>query len=354
VFGKYFVYNYLVREKTILLSLIVVAFILAASVHGSPVQAQTPDASSDGQYFPETGHRVKGDFLTAYQMAKDPLKVYGYPITDQFLDQLLPNNHPMVQFFERAELRYYPLNPPELKVVQVRLGEILYNEGTNQPFQFSSFLSFLSIFSHCQYFTDSPHPVCNGFLDFFNANGGVAQFGSPISDAKQENGNGPLVQWFQNACMEWAPEKPFGQRVVLRNLGRIYFDEQGENPELLFSGNQISSPHVVISLQVHGFVNKAVMDRSGEQTANVIVLDQSLRPVENADVTLKVQGPSGKEAITLSGSTDKNGISSISFDITDTTPGIAKISITANYISNDQPNGAKLQQQAIISFLIWY
>jgi hypothetical protein len=353
VHGIYFVYNTHVREKTILLSLIVVAFILAASVHGSPVQAQTPGASPDKQDFPETGHRVTGDFLTAYSSAKDPLKVYGYPITDMFKDQLL-RDQPMIQFFEKAELRYYPLNPPELKVVQVRLGEILYNEGANQPFQSSSFLSFLSIFSNCQYFRgDNQYPVCNGFLDFFKANGGVAQFGYPISDAKPENGNGPLVQWFQNACMEWVPEKTFGQRVVLRNLGRIYYDEQGENPALLLPNSSIDT-RVVISLQVHGFVNKAVMGGSGDQIVNVIVLDQSMRPVKDANVSLNVQLPSRKEAITLSGPTNEKGISSLSFSITDTSPGIAKITITAKYTSNDQPNGVELQQQAIISFLIWY
>jgi len=39
--------------------------------------------STDVQFFPDTGHNVKGVFLQFYNSAKDPKLVYGYPITEQ-------------------------------------------------------------------------------------------------------------------------------------------------------------------------------------------------------------------------------------------------------------------------------
>ena len=35
------------------------------------------------QYFPETGHHVRGDFLRFYKSVRAPLLVFGYPITEQ-------------------------------------------------------------------------------------------------------------------------------------------------------------------------------------------------------------------------------------------------------------------------------
>ncbi len=39
--------------------------------------------SANVQFFPETGHNVKGDFLRFYKSVRDPKLLFGYPITEQ-------------------------------------------------------------------------------------------------------------------------------------------------------------------------------------------------------------------------------------------------------------------------------
>ena len=59
--------------------------------------------SADVQFFPETGHNVKGDFLRFYKSVPDPKLVFGYPITEQITSK----DGKTVQYFQRArfELR---------------------------------------------------------------------------------------------------------------------------------------------------------------------------------------------------------------------------------------------------------
>ena len=59
--------------------------------------------SAEVQYFPETGHHIKGDFLRFYKSVTDPRLVFGYPITEQMTSR----DGKTVQYFQRArfELR---------------------------------------------------------------------------------------------------------------------------------------------------------------------------------------------------------------------------------------------------------
>lgn len=62
------------------------------------------------------------------------------------------------------------------------------------------------------------HTVREPFLSYFNANGGVARFGYPRTDAIDENEK--TVQYFQRARLEIVTEEG-GERVVQSPLGRI-------------------------------------------------------------------------------------------------------------------------------------
>src|SRR5512147_164584 len=73
-------------------SSVLIVFVLL--IQWGPVQAQ----SADVQFFPETGHNIKGDFLKFYKTAKDPKLVYGYPITEQIKSK----DGKTVQYFQRA------------------------------------------------------------------------------------------------------------------------------------------------------------------------------------------------------------------------------------------------------------
>src|SRR5688572_32280177 len=81
--------------------------------------------SADVQYFPETGHNVRGDFLQFYSRANDPKLVFGYPITEQITSR----DGKTVQYFHRArfELDRDILGNPHVQVTSI--GKAAYEPG---------------------------------------------------------------------------------------------------------------------------------------------------------------------------------------------------------------------------------
>ncbi|MGN6699968.1 MAG: sialidase family protein [Thermomicrobiales bacterium] len=69
--------------------------------------ADPPAAPRSGAYyFNETGHNLGGDFL-AYWQENGGLELFGYPISEEFV-QTLENGQPyLVQYFERARFEYH-------------------------------------------------------------------------------------------------------------------------------------------------------------------------------------------------------------------------------------------------------
>lgn len=187
-------------------------------------------------------------------------------------------------------------------------------------------------FPACQYFPDTDHQVCYAFLDFFEANGGIAQFGYPISDLEFQEGR--LVQYFQRACFEWHPDLASGRRVVLADLGQRYFDLRHEDPQRLRPSNTI---HTILSLHARAFPEIAVMPPGkGNQFLYVIVQDQNLIPVSNATVVLTVKYPSGKEDQIVN-TTDSNGIAKTQVTLlNEQTKGLVEVGIKVSYNSLEQ------------------
>ncbi len=76
---------------------------------------------------------------------------------------------------------------------------------------------------NCRTFTETGKTVCDRFLEYWTQNGGLAQQGFPISDAKAEkndtDGKTYLTQYFERAVFELHPEnrRPFD--VLLSLLG---------------------------------------------------------------------------------------------------------------------------------------
>src|SRR5437763_5394048 len=72
------------------------------------------------------------------------------------------------------------------------------------------------------YFPETAHTVTGTFLDYWNAHGGLAQFGYPISDELQErsdsNGQTYSVQYFERALFEHHPENAGTPYEVLLSL----------------------------------------------------------------------------------------------------------------------------------------
>lgn len=68
-----------------------------------------------------------------------------------------------------------------------------------------------------RFFRETHFWVYGEFLDYFDANGGLEIFGYPITAPYNEDG--VLVQYFQNARMEWHPLNPDPEKVQLGKLG---------------------------------------------------------------------------------------------------------------------------------------
>ena len=235
--------------------------------------------SADVQFFPETGHYVKGVFLQYYKSAKNPALVYGYPITEQITSK----DGKTVQYFQRArfELGKDLIGNPKIQLTS--LGQVTYKPDTQLNLENPA---------GCQIFL-SGYRVCYEFLDFFKANGGTAQFGNPISPI--EFHNDIIVQYFERARLEWRADRPQNQRVVVTDLGRIYFDQLGEDAaQLKPIVLQDATINPVLSIKVRAFVEKSVTLSTGQQTIYVVVQNQTLQPVKDANGKIVIHWPDGK------------------------------------------------------------
>ncbi len=67
------------------------------------------------------------------------------------------------------------------------------------------------------YFSQTGHYLSYGFLDYWRANGGLMQFGYPITD--ELGRNGLSVQYFERAVFEYHADAPTGWNVQLVRLG---------------------------------------------------------------------------------------------------------------------------------------
>ncbi len=310
-------------------------FWLAALLVGSPALAQSETPQTDGQqYFPETGHWISGDFLATYLDATDPVAIYGYPITDAFQN---PTTGRIVQYFENAFFELYPESDPPLRVRRALLGEYLYQRGQS--------LSIPPNSPGCRYFPETRHQVCYAFLNYFEQNGGIPQFGYPISEIEIRNDS--LVQYFQRAAFIWRPDRPSGERVVLSDLGRQYFDYREEDTIRLLPSRDRFLPLIILGLKLRAFPLQAVAPRGADQTLYVAVQDQNLRPVANATVFVTITYPSGRqEAILFPELTDEHGITRLTFRVDDDEVGLAEIEVKASFDS--------FQADTVTSFRIWW
>lgn len=88
--------------------------------------------------------------------------------------------------------------------------------------------------ANCQEFDVTNHSICDEFLAFWNANGGLPVFGYPLTDAVQEKnpdtGQTLLVQYFERQRFELHPEnKGTVYTVLFGRLGAQILDMQGRD-----------------------------------------------------------------------------------------------------------------------------
>jgi len=257
--------------------------------------------SAELQYFPETGHHVKGDFLRFYKSVHDPQLVFGYPITEQMTSK----DGKAVQYFQRARFELRTDLPVDQRVQLSSVGRALYQPANQLK---------LDNTAGCEAFPTG-YSVCFAFLDFYRANGGAAQFGNPISPFEfHEN---LIVQYFEKARFEWRADRPEDQRVVLTDLGRLYFEQLGEDPIQLKPVQPLDATiNAILSIRVRAFVLKPLTGTTGQQTVYIIVQSQTLQAVSNATGKATVSWPDGR-AEDYFFTTNRSGLGTVTFNFAD-------------------------------------
>ncbi|HLI51606.1 MAG TPA: kelch repeat-containing protein, partial [Thermomicrobiaceae bacterium] len=156
-----------------------------------PTERQLPPGGpllANRVYFPQTGHYLADGFL-AYWQDFGGLPIFGYPISEEF--QL---NGLTVQYFERALFEWHPgSNPARYDVELALLGHQpaaargLLSTKPFQPVEAAGD-------ANCTFDAVTKHRLCFGFRDYWQAHGGLAIFGHPISEEFQDPVTGLMVQ----------------------------------------------------------------------------------------------------------------------------------------------------------------
>ena len=175
----------------------------------------TPLVAAEARYFPETGFSVEGRFLS-YWEANGGLPLYGYPISDPFEQELEDGKTYRVQYFERARLEYHPEH--EGTPSEVLLGQFGRRILAGVPDAPTAPVSPKDGFRH---FAETGHNVGPRFDEYWRMNGGLAQFGFPLTEPfeeRLEDGGVYTVQYFERARFEFHPN--LMPNVLLGHLGR--------------------------------------------------------------------------------------------------------------------------------------
>ncbi|HEX8230334.1 MAG TPA: alpha/beta hydrolase [Chloroflexia bacterium] len=204
--------------------------------------------------FPETGYDICYQFLDYWQQ-HGGLAQQGYPISGRFEERSPVDGRAyMVQYFERAVFESHPENEPPHDLLLSLLGNATYKQkypaGAPNQEPNSSPGSVL--------FNETGKRLGGRFLQYWQANGGLAQQGYPSSDEFLEkselDGKTYRVQYFERAVFEMHPENQAPHDVLLSQLGTARLKAR--------MGNLVSVPTgdgATLSASVYGSGKTAVI-----------------------------------------------------------------------------------------------
>jgi hypothetical protein len=178
--------------------------------------------------FKETGKSMCGRFAN-YWNAHGGLAQQGFPISNEMQEKSdTDGNTYTVQYFERAVFEYHPENTGKpSEVLLSLLGNFLYK----QKYPSGATGQKPNTTAGSVLFKETGKRLGGRFLTYWNAHGGLAQQGLPISDEFQEkndlDGKTYMVQYFERAVFEYHPEKagtPY--EVLLSQLGTFRYKQK--------------------------------------------------------------------------------------------------------------------------------
>ncbi|HUS15364.1 MAG TPA: hypothetical protein VM536_10155 [Chloroflexia bacterium] len=192
---------------TSIFGILVILTLLLQTAPTAPTLAQT----SQGDYtFEKTGFTVPAVFMTFWNK-NGGLPVFGYPLTP-----LVTEGGYQVQYFERNRFELHPEHAGTAHEVELGLlGSYLTSDRTFPT------ADPLGDTADQKYFMQTGHRLSGVFYRYWQAHGGLALFGYPISEEMNEGGY--RVQYFQRNRFEYHPDHAgTAFEVQLGLLGRDY------------------------------------------------------------------------------------------------------------------------------------
>ena len=185
-----------------------------AAFDGMPAPA---GAGTDPTYFAPVRHTLRGPFL-AYWQAQGGLPIFGYPISEEFQETSATDGKIYtVQYFQRNRFEYHPEAAASGNGVLLGLLGVETTKGRS----FVAGTAGPSDATH-QWFPPVSHNLSGAFLAYWQAHGGLAVFGYPISEPFEEanvtDGHTYTVQYFQRNRFELHPEFAGTPNTVLLGL----------------------------------------------------------------------------------------------------------------------------------------
>jgi hypothetical protein len=200
----------------------VIAGLALVGPDGAALPQPTSSATPDATCFEEAGRCAAGPFLD-YWRANGGLAINGYPLTGEMLEQMEDGRVYQVQYFERARLEFHPENADTpYEVLLGQFGRRILASVPGAP------TAPVPPQAGYRYFAETGHNVGPRFGAYWEANGGLAQFGFPLTEPfeqRLEDGNTYTVQYFERTRFELHPENPTPYDILLGQFGRRILDE---------------------------------------------------------------------------------------------------------------------------------
>ncbi len=198
-------------------SILAAFLILVALGVGLVGPRAAPARAADEQCFAETSFCIAGPFLARWRQYGG-LAINGFPVSGVFSQKLDDGKSYDVQYFERVRMESHPENAAPYDVLLGQFGRLLYLTDPAQPRSNAA-----TPLPGARYFDETGHNLNGKFLTYWEANGGLSQFGFPVSEELPEtleNGKPYTVQYFERARFEYHPENPAPYDVLLGQFGR--------------------------------------------------------------------------------------------------------------------------------------
>ncbi|HEX2186416.1 MAG TPA: peptidoglycan hydrolase, partial [Chloroflexota bacterium] len=136
-----------------------------------------PACGAQEACFTETGHCLAEPFLT-YWRTHGGLAIHGYPLSTAGPEQLEDGKSYTVQYFERSRFEHHPEHAgTPFEVLLGHFGRALYPTDPGRPLATAA-----PPLPGATYFDATGHNLRGGFLAYWEAHGGLAQFGYPLSE----------------------------------------------------------------------------------------------------------------------------------------------------------------------------